>query len=56
MFNEISEDPPTPNIYSDASDTGWQAHFEGRNTVSNWSLEGKFYHVNVKEMLALYFF
>ena len=56
MFNKISEDPPTPNIYSDESDTGWQAHFEGRNTVGNWSLEGKYYHINVKEMLALYFF
>ena len=56
MFNKISEDPPTPNIYSDESDTGWQAHFEGRNTVGNWSLEGKYYHINVKEMLALYIF
>ena len=56
MFNKISEDPPTPNIYSDESDTGWLADFEGRNTVSNWSLEGKYYHINVKEMLALYFF
>ena len=27
MFNKISEDPPNVNIYSDASDTGWEAHF-----------------------------
>ena len=56
MFNKISEDPPTPNIYSDESDTGWLADFEGRNTVSNWSLERKYDHINVKEMLALYIF
>ena len=56
MFNKISEDPPTVNIYSDASDTGWGAHFQGRNTGGNWSLEEKYYHINVKEMLAVYFF
>ena len=55
MFNKISEDPPTVNIYSDASGTGWGAHFQGRNTGGNWSPEEKYYHINVKEMLAVYF-
>ena len=55
MFNKISEDPPTVNIYSDTSDTGWGVHFQGRNTGGNWSLEEKYYHINVKEMLAAYF-
>ena len=55
MFNKIGEDPPTVRIYSDASDTGWGAHFQGRNTWGNWSLEEKYYHINVKEMLAVYF-
>ena len=54
MFNKISEDPPTVHIYSDASDTGWGAHFQGRNTGGNWSLE-EYFHINVKEMLAVYF-
>ena len=55
MFNKISEDPPTENIYSDASETGWGAHFQGKNTRGNWSLEVKHYHINVKKMLAVYF-
>ena len=55
MFNKISKDPPTVNIYSDASGTGWRAHFQGKNTEGNWSPEEKDYHMNVKEMLALYF-
>ena len=32
MFNKISEGPPIANIYSNASDIGWRAHFQGRNT------------------------
>ena len=32
MFNKISQGPPTANIYSNASDIGWRAHFQGRNT------------------------
>ena len=47
MFNKISEDPPT--AYSDASDNSWGAHFQDRNTGGNWSLEEKYYHINVKE-------
>ena len=54
MFNKRSEDSPTVSIYSDASDTGQGAHCQGRNTRGNWSLEEK-YHVNVKEMIAVYF-
>ena len=54
MLNKISEDPPTGNIYSDASDTGWGAHFHGRNTGGNWSLEEKYYHI-IKKMLSVYF-
>ena len=55
MLNKISEDPPTANIYSDVSDNGWGAHFQGRNTGGNWLLEVKYYHKNVKKMLAVYF-
>ena len=55
MLNKISEDPPTANIYSDVSGNGWGAHFQGRNTGGNWSLEEKYYHKNVKKMLAEYF-
>ena len=55
MFNKISEDPPTKNICSDPSDTGWGTHFHGRNTGGNLSLEEKHYHMNVKKMLAVYF-
>ena len=55
MFNKIREDPPTTNINSDTSDTGWRARFQGRNTGGDWSLEEKYYHINVKEMLAVYF-
>ena len=47
MFNKISEDPTTPDIYSDVSDKGRGAHFQGRNTGGNWSLEEKYYHINV---------
>ena len=32
MFNKISDDPPTIIIYRDVSDTGYGAHFQGRNT------------------------
>ena len=49
---KIREDPPTVSIYSDAVGTGWGAHFQGRNTWGSWSLD---YHINVKEMLAVYF-
>ena len=55
MINKISEDPPTASIYGDATDTGWGVNFQDRNTVGNWSLEEKYYHINVKEMLPLYF-
>ena len=55
MFSKISEDPPTLNIYSHASDTGWRAHFQGRNTGGNWSLEEKD-HINIKEILSCIFF
>ena len=47
MFNKISEDPTTANIYSDVSDKGRGAHSQGRNTGGNWSLEEKYYHINV---------
>ena len=30
IFNKIGEDPPSASIYSDASDTGWRTHFQGR--------------------------
>ena len=55
MFNKISEDPPSVSVHSDASDTGWGAHFQGRNIGGNWSLEEKSYPINVEEMLAVYF-
>ena len=55
MFKKIREDPPTVSIYSDAADTGCGAHFQGRNTGGSWSLEEKYYHINVKDMLAVYF-
>ena len=54
MLNKKSEDPLTANIYSDASNTGCGAHFQGRNTGSNWSLEEKYNPINVKEMLVAY--
>ena len=56
MFNKINEDQPTEKIYSNVSDTGWGAHFQGRDNGGNWSLGEKYYHVNVKEMLAVYFY
>ena len=54
MLNKKSEDPLTANIYSDASNTGCGAHFQGRNTGSNWSLEEKYNPINIKEMLVAY--
>ena len=55
MFSKISQDTPTANINSDALDTGRGEHFQGRNTEGNWLFEEKYYHINVKEMLAVYF-
>ena len=52
ILYKISEDPRTVNIYNDASDTGCEAHFQSRN---NWSLEEKYCHINVKEVLVVYF-
>ena len=55
ILYKISEDPRTVNIYSDASDTGCEAHFQSRNTGGNWSLKEKYCHINVKEVLVVYF-
>ena len=41
MFNKIREDAQTIDIYSNASDIGRGAHFQGRTTGGNWSLEEK---------------
>ena len=55
MFNKISEDPPSVSVHSNASGTGWGAHFQRGNIGGNWSLEEKSYPINVEEMLAVYF-
>ena len=42
-------------IYTDASDTGWGATFDKRETHGHWSLAEMAYHIIVKEIMGVYF-
>ena len=42
-------------IYCDVSENAWGPHFQGANTSGNWSLQERSYHMNVKEIFALFF-
>ena len=46
---------PTYQLYTDASNTGWGAHFEGSSTSGTWTIEENSYHINIKDMIAVLF-
>ena len=46
---------PTLEIFTDASNEGWGASFDTTETQGSWSNDEKKFHINVKEMLAVYF-
>ena len=46
---------PTVEIFTDASDDGWGVHFDDVETGGGWSSAEVALHINVKEILAVYF-
>ena len=46
---------PTLEIFSDASDTGWGVTFGQRVSQGQWTLAEASYHINIKEVMAVYF-
>ncbi len=42
-------------IYTDASDQGWGATFNGTETGGRWSQAEQKWHINVKELLVVEF-
>ena len=46
---------PTIEIFTDASNVGWGASFGPTETRGSWSIAELLLHINVKEMLAVYF-
>ena len=55
MHKSLSYPNPSIQIYTDASNTGWGAYFEGQNTSGTWSHSESLLHINVKEMIAVLF-
>jgi hypothetical protein len=45
----------TMEAYSDASDTGWGAHWTGGETQGNWTPEERALHITRRELLAVKF-
>ena len=46
--------PPDLHLYSDASQSGWGAHFLDRFVSGVWSGEEKLLHINLLEMKAMF--
>lgn len=48
--------PPSLDIFTDASDTGWGAVCKGQKIGGHWSAEERtWFHINYKELLAVFF-
>lgn len=41
-------------IWTDASNSGWGAHFQGKTTRGFWSIEEQKLHINTLELLAIF--
>ena len=54
-FAPIIIESPSIEIFTDASNEGWGAKFEEDCTQGLWSGEEQNYHINEKEMLAVFF-
>lgn len=46
--------PPEMIIESDASNTGWGAHWNNQKTGGQWSARESWLHINAKELLAAF--
>ena len=55
VFNHIETPPIKFKMYCDASNTGWGVKFLSYKTGGNWNIEEEDLHINVKEMLAIYY-
>ena len=56
MFAPIHLPPITSTIYTDSSDIGWGVVFENKRTGGPWKeVEVTSLHINIREMLAVYF-
>ena len=42
-------------MYSDASATGWGVTFGQQVSQGQWSLDEAYYHINIKEVMAVHF-
>ena len=54
-FAPIIIESPKLEIFTDASNEGWGASFNGKVTQGTWSIDEDDLHINVKEMLAVLF-
>ena len=54
-FSPIIIAAPTLEIFTDASNEGWGAQYDGMTTQGSWSTHEVALHINVKEMLAVLF-
>ena len=54
-YSPIVRESPKIEIFTDASNVGWGAHFNDTSTQGSWSKEENTLHINIKEMLAVYF-
>ena len=55
MQKPITYPNPAVQIYTDASNSGWGAHFQGKDVTGTWSVSESQLHINEKEMLAVLF-
>ena len=55
VFNHIATPPIKFKMHCDASNTGWGVKFLSFNTGGSWSLKEQVLHINLKEMLAIFY-
>ena len=55
MFNVIHHKTPSVCIYSDASNLAWGSSLGEQETGGHWNDAEINYHINTKEILAVYF-
>ena len=52
---QIMRAPPTADLFSDSSNAAWGATFEGRSAGGPWAGDELHWHINEKELQAVFF-